>query len=122
MKLLLILLEKLNHVAVVNMNLRQLELQEQKRKEEQLKLYDIKGKTILLTGRIPKFTRTIVEKKIAKLGGYLTDEPSRHVDIVVFTRTNTSKYQRSMEIERNSFSSIMRFVMGEDFVKNYLNL
>lgn len=100
------------------MNLRKL----QQDRLKSMQKIPITGKHILLTGRIPKFTRTTIEKKIKELGGTITDSASYSVDIVVYTRTDTSKYQTAQKFSRCSNTNKMQFVTGDVFVKQYLGL
>ena len=98
-------------------NLRQLEKKQKKIEAS----YNISGKYILLTGRIPLYTRTTIEKAIINLGGYVVSKVTIDVDILVFTRTNTSKYEKAKDYNRGSSKKIL-FVSGEEFVKNFLKL
>ena len=108
-----------NLVAEDNMNLRGLQ-----RKEKELKIkYDISGKHILLTGRIPNYTRITIEKKIVELGGILQAKPNSLTNIVVYTRTDTQKYRDATRI-KNSMVNIksISFVTGKKFLSNYLKM
>jgi NAD-dependent DNA ligase len=68
---------------------------------------------ILLTGRIKKYTRCSVEKKIKDLGGILTDLPT-NADVVIFTRTDTSKYNGAKKHAKCNPS--IKFIHGDDFI------
>ena len=98
------------------MNLRKLQQVKVKLEERQ----NISGKAILLTGRIPKYTRTTIEKKIIELGGYLQPKATANTDIVVYTRTDTTKYKSAKNM--TYINKNMMFVTGDDFVQNYLKM
>ena len=99
------------------MNLRGL----QKKKEVIEERQNISGKTILLTGRIPRYTRTTIEKRITELGGYISDKATSYVDITVYTRQDTTKFASAKRIA-SDYKPNMIFVNGSDFVKNYLKM
>ena len=44
------------------------------------------------------------------------------MDVVVYTRTNTTKYQTAERISRCYPAKKIQFVTGDEFVKNYLKL
>lgn len=99
------------------MNLRGL----QKRKSKLESQYDITGKYILLTGRIPKYTRTTIEKKIVELGGILQAKANYNTNIVVFTKTDTTKYRAASHINGSS-QGAMLFINGTVFATDFLKL
>ena len=85
---------------------------------------NIDGKYVLLTGRVPQYTRTTIEKKIVDAGGILQTKPDYRTNIVVYTRTDTSKYTTAKAVDGNSRSrdNAIDFVKGEDFVEKYLKM
>lgn len=99
------------------MNLRKLK----QRKVQLDALKDISGKYILLTGRIPKYTRTTIEKRITDLGGRIVAKATSSVDICVYTRKDTDKYRTAKNI-KDSCKTNMVFVDGDEFVKEFLKL
>jgi len=95
------------------MNLRSIERKITIRNEK----YDLSGKSVLLTGRIPKYTRTVIEQKITQLGGIIYS--TRYdADIVVFTKNDSTKFIRAKHA--SIYKKTMLFISGEEFVKNYL--
>jgi len=81
------------------------------------KTYNISGKSILLTGRIPKYTRTTIEQKIIQLGGFIYSQ-RYDADIVVYTKTDSTKYIRAKNA--SIYKKSMLFISGEEFIKKYL--
>jgi len=102
------------------MNLRGL----RKRKTVLEKQYNIQGMYVLLTGRVPKYTRLTIEKMILAQGGYLQDKANYNTNIVVFTRQDTAKFKAATHINRGKTVAKggMIFVKGEDFVADYLKM
>ena len=99
------------------MNLRQL----QAKKISKEKNESVYGKIVLITGRLPQYTRTTIERKIRELGGNVVDMATVHTNIVVYTRIDTSKYIQARRLSMSSAPHIV-FVKGDDFITNYLKL
>ena len=101
------------------MNLRKIEKEYEKIQEQ----YNINNKVVLLADRMPFFTKNTVINKIIELGGTPVSKASGNVDIVVYMKTNSSLYERSMIFKKGYESSKhMLFVQGDDFLKNYIFL
>ncbi len=100
------------------MNLRKL----QEKQTALEKLHDLKGKYVLLTGRIPKYTRITIEKEIADRGGLILSRPETFMDVIVYTRMNTTKYQTAERLSKAYPGQKMQFVTGSEFLTNYLKL
>jgi len=97
------------------MNLRNIERANEIREQA----YSLKGKTIMLTGRITKYTRTTIENKIKELGGLIITT-KYNPDILVYTNTESLKYRNAMI--QKQWKSSMVFVKGEEFITKYLKL
>lgn len=99
------------------MNLRNIERAKNIKEQK----YNISGKIIVLTGRIPKYTRTTIIKKIHELGGTVSDKVNSYTNIVVYTTLNSEKYRAAVRFSKWNQSDVV-LVKGDDFVKNYLKL
>jgi len=97
------------------MNLRNIERANEIREQT----YSLKGKTVMVTGRIKKYTRTTIENKIKELGGYILTT-TYNPDILVYTNTDSRKYTNAMI--QKQYKRSMVFVTGEVFVDKYLKL
>lgn len=56
------------------------------------------GKTIVVSGSVPGFTRTTINERIEALGGKASGSVSRNVDLVVTSETTTSKAVKAREL------------------------
>ena len=85
---------------------------------------NISGKYVVLTGRVPQYTRTTIEKKIVEAGGILQLKVNNYTNVVVYTRKDTSKFRMAEAVNNNGRSGKDKidFVKGEDFVEKYLKM
>lgn len=59
----------------------------------------LSGKTVVLTGKMEKFTRKEAQSKIEALGGSVTGSVSGNTDLVIAGEAAGSKYERAVELD-----------------------
>jgi len=97
------------------MNLRQLQ---QVKNRNQAK-HDLTGKTVLLTGKIPNYSRKDLIKVIQERGGKVVSSMRATVDLIVYTREDTLKFKEA-KMSAAVYSYTVEFITGSDFINNYI--